>query len=175
MSMAETSGNFNLSYPQGTDPVNVHSDIEQLAVDVRDALDSLDLSVIQVTVINNESYTLPAGTPVYANGYTTQTLVKKALPSTNKPIFGLLKAETTTGSQGIVVVAGVLKNINLSNSMYEAGDVLYIDEDGWLTTTRPTEGNAVAVGVVAKPGVEGVIIVEAKGNGTWGALKDGLS
>jgi len=172
--MAQTSGNFNLSYPQATDPVNVHSDIEQLATDVRNALEGLDMSVIQVTVINDESYSLPAGTPVYASGYSTQTLIKKALPSITTPIFGLLKTSLASGAQGVVVVAGVLRNINLSNAMYTPGAVLYVDTDGGLTAIRP-EGNAVAVGMVAVPGNPGIVIVEAKGNGTWGALKDGLS
>ena len=172
--MAQTSGDFNLSYPQATDAVNVHSDIEQLATDVRDALQSLDLSIIQTTVINDESYLLSAGTPVYASGYSTQTLIKKAVQSTSNPIFGLLKTDLASGAQGVVVVAGILRNINLSNAMYEAGSVLYVDTDGGITAIRP-EGNATAVGVVASPGSNGVIIVEAKGNGTWGALKDGLS
>jgi hypothetical protein len=44
-----------------------------------------------------------------------------------------------------------------------------------LTTTRPTEGSA-AVGVVANSdAANGIIVVEAKGNGTWGALKNGMS
>jgi hypothetical protein len=40
-----------------------------------------------------------------------------------------------------------------------------------LSTTQ----SGGAVGVIAKKAVEGVIIVEAKGNGTWGALKAGLA
>lgn len=171
--MAQTSGNYNLSYPQATDPVNVHSDFEQLATDVRNALEGLDLSIIQVTVINDESYLLPAGTPVYASGYNTQTLIKKALPSTTNPIFGLLKTDLASGAQGVVVVAGVLKNINTSS--FTAGDVLYVSEEGFITNSRPVSGSG-AVGVVAvTDSISGVIIVEAKGNGTWGALKDGLS
>ena len=171
--MAQTSGDFNLSYPQAEDPVNVHSDIEQLATDVRDALEGLDMSIIQVTVINDESYSLPAGTPVYASGYNVQTLIKKALPSTTSPIFGLLKTSLASGAQGVVVVAGVLKNINTSS--FVAGDVLYVSEEGFITNSRPVSGSG-AVGVVAvTDSVSGVIIVEAKGNGTWGALKDGLS
>lgn len=170
--MAQTSGDFSLSYPQATDAVNVHSDIEQLATDVRDALESMDLSIIQVTVINDESYSLNAGTPVYASGYNVQTLVRKALPSTTNPIFGLLKTDLASGAQGVVVVAGVLRNVNTSG--FTSGDVLYVSEEGFITNTRP-EGGSGAVGIVAHAANPGVIIVEAKGNGTWGALKDGLS
>jgi hypothetical protein len=170
--MAQTSGDFSLSYPQATDAVNVHSDIEQLATDVRDALEALDLSIIQVTVINDEPYLLSAGTPVYASGYNVQTLVKKALPSTTNPIFGLLKTDLASGAQGVVVVAGVLRNVNTSS--FTTGDVLYVSEEGFITNTRPVGGSG-AVGVVAHAANTGVIIVEAKGNGTWGALKDGLS
>lgn len=170
--MAQTSGNFNLSYPQETDPVSVHSDIEQLATDVRDALESLDLSMIQVTVINDELSLLPAGTPVYASGYNVQTLVKKAIPTTTNPIFGLLKTDVAAGEQGIVVVAGVLRNVNTTS--FVAGDVLFVSESGFITNARPASGSG-AVGVVAHAANPGVIIVEAKGNGTWGALRDGLS
>ena len=71
-----------------------------------------------------------------------------------------------------MVVAGVLEDINTSN--HTTGDILYIGEEGGLTHTRP-DGGSGAVGIVAHAAELGVIIVEAKGNGTWGALKAGLA
>lgn len=170
---SQTSGSFNLQYPEATDPVNVHGDIKTLAEDVRDALASIDQSTIQVRVKNGEaSEQLVAGTPVYVTGFDTVTIVKKATRE-NYPIFGLLKNTLTPGQEGIVVVAGVLPNIN--TSAYQDGAVLYVAETGGLTSVRPDAGSA-AVGIVAKSNaVSGLIIVEAKGNGTWGALKDGLA
>jgi hypothetical protein len=167
--MAQTSGDFSLRYPQASDAVNVHGDIANLAEDVQDALSGLDLSVIQVSVINASGQTLPAGTPVYVTDYSTATKVNKAVPSTTNPILGLLKQDLTSNSQGVCVVAGVLKNIDTRN--FENGDVLYVGTDGWLTKTQ----SGGAVGIVAKKDVSGIIIVEAKGNGTWGALKAGLA
>jgi hypothetical protein len=167
--MAQTSGNFPLRYPQSTDPVNVHGDIANLAEDIKYALSGLDLSVIQVSVINASGQTLPAGTPVYVTDYSTATKVNKAVPSTINPILGLLKQDLVNNSQGVCVVAGVLENIDTRN--FDNGDVLYVGSDGWLTKTQ----SGGAVGIVAKKSVDGIIIVEAKGNGTWGALKAGLA
>jgi hypothetical protein len=169
--MTNTSGDFPLPYPEATDPVNVHGDIKDLAFEVSQTLDSLDLSVIQVSVLNNSGVAISAGDPVYATGYTTATTIAKATPSTS-PILGLSKQTLQNGSSGIVVVAGVLKNVNTSS--FSNGDVLYVGSSGGLTNTRP-DGGSGAVGIVAHSNVSGTIIVEAKGNGTWGALKAGLA
>lgn len=169
---SQTSGNFNLQYPEASDPVNVHGDIKVLAEDVRDALSGLDLSVIQVRVKNDSGETLNATTPVYVTGFDTLTLVDKATRTTS-PIFGLLKNTVAQNAEGIVVVAGVLSNVNTSG--FTAGSTLYVNDSGALTSTRPANGGP-AVGIVARSDSNfGVIIVEAKGNGTWGSLRDGLA
>ncbi len=162
-------GVFNLPYPAATDPVNVHGDIKQLADRLKIVLPPLGISAFQISVINNTGETLPAGTPVYATGYTTKTTVAKALPSTTEPILGLLKQQLLNLSEGICVVAGVMEDIN--TSAFANGDVLYVGPSGGLTNV-PGSG---AVGIVAHAASNGIIIVEAKGNGTWGALKAGLA
>jgi len=169
--MTNTSGDFPLPYPEATDSVNVHGDIKDLASEVSQALSSMDLSVIQVAVLNNSGSVISAGDPVYATGYTTATTISKAVPTTS-PILGLSKQTLQDGSSGIVVVAGVLKNVNTSS--FSNGDVLYVASGGGLTNSRP-EGGSGAVGIVAHSNSSGTIIVEAKGNGTWGALKAGLA
>jgi hypothetical protein len=169
--MTNTSGSYPLPYPESTDLVNVHGDIKELASSVSTTLQALNLSVIQLDVKNTSGSTITAGTPVYAVSYSGLTTIDKALPTTS-PILGLLKTTLTDSQSGVVVVAGVLNNINLS--AYAVGDVLYVAEGGGLTKTRPAGGSG-AVGVVAKSGASGIIIVEAKGNGTWGALKAGLA
>lgn len=169
--MTNTSGNFPLPYPEATDPVNVHGDIRDLASGVSQTLSALNLSIIQIPVTNNSGVLISAGDPVYTTGYTTRTTVAKATPITS-PILGLAKQSIQSGSDGIVVVAGVLNNINTSS--FENGDVLYVAESGGLTSSRPVGGSG-AVGIVAYASVNGIIIVEAKGNGTWGALKAGLA
>lgn len=168
--MATTNdGVFNLPFPESTDPVNVHGDIKALADRLKIVLPPLGISAFQISVINDSGETLPAGTPVYAVGYTTKTTVDKALPTTPAPILGLLKESLADGIEGICVVAGVMENINTSS--FEDGDVLYVGSEGGLSNLA-THG---AVGIVAHAAVDGIIIVEAKGNGTWGALKAGLS
>lgn len=166
-------GLFNLPFPISTDPVNVHGDIEQLADRLRIVLPPLGISAFQIPAINNSGETLPAGTPVISTGYTTKTTIAKALPSTTDPILGLLKQPLANGSEGIVVVAGVMENIDTQS--FESGDVLYVGPSGGLTNTRPATGSG-AVGICAySNNTNGIIIVEAKGNGTWGALKAGLA
>lgn len=169
---------WSIQYPLSTAPVNVHGDMENLAVSVKDALNSIDTSIIQVNVFNDTGSTLLATTPVYAiqsppaPRESSYTYVQKAFPNTTSPILGLVKFDIPNKESGIVVVAGVLANVNNSNR--NEGDVLYVGSDGSLTNVRP-QGGSGAVGIVAKAGINGIIIVEAKGNGTWGALRDGLS
>jgi hypothetical protein len=165
-------GLFNLPYPLAEDPVNVHGDIEALADRLKIILPPLGLSQFQIQVKNTGGSTLAAGTPVYATGYTTVTTVSKAIPTTTSPILGLLKTSLANNAEGIAVVAGVMEDINTSG--FSNGDVLYVAESGGLTATRPTSGSG-AVGIVAHAASSGIIIVEAKGNGTWGALKAGLA
>jgi len=160
---------YNLPYPVANDPVNVHEDIESLVNRLMVILPPLGLSQFQLGILNNSGENLPAGTPVYATGYTTKTTIAKALPSTQEPILGLLKTSVPNSSDGIVVVAGVMDNINTSG--FENGDVLYVGQSGGLSNQQ----YGGAVGVVAHASNTGIIIVEAKGNGTWGALKSGLA
>jgi hypothetical protein len=168
--MATTNdGVFNLPFPESTDPVNVHGDIKALADRLKVVLPPLGISAFQISVINDSGETLPAGTPVFANGYSTTTTVDKALRSTSSPILGLLKQSLADGIAGICVVAGVMENIN--TSAFENGDVLYVGAEGGLSNNA----GSGAIGIVAHAAADGIIIVEAKGNGTWGALKAGLS
>jgi hypothetical protein len=84
--------------------------------------------------------------------------------------LGLAKTNIAIGVNGIVVVSGILENVNTSS--FSAGDILYAGEFGGLTAEQDAGG---AVGIVAHAAASGLIIVEAKGNGTWGALKAGLA
>jgi len=170
MATNQTSGQFQIAFPRSTDPVNVHGDLEQLAGDVKESLESIDVSIIQIDVKNVSGLTLPAGTPVYIFNYSdTVPGIKhytEDLWSSGsvKPVLGLLKTSLNNNSIGKVVVAGVLANVNTAS--FVTGDVLYVGRpDGGLTKVRPGYAHTT----------NGVIIVEAKGNGTWGALKAGLA
>lgn len=168
-----------VKYPLENSPVNVHGDFKKLAESLDAILPAYGVSYFQIDIINESGSTIGAGVPVYVVGHTQSGITKiaKALPSTSSPILGLLKNEATSTSlgikNGIVVVAGVMEGLNTSD--FATGDVLYVGPSGGLTNVRPIGGSA-AVGICAYAHLtNGIVIVEAKGNGTWGALRDGLS
>jgi hypothetical protein len=159
---------YNLQYPLASDAVNVHGDLERLVRQLEAVLPLASYS--QVKVINTSNEKIFAGDPVYVTGYTTATTVARATSATTQPILGLSKNDIEINVTGIAVVSGILEGINTSG--YVAGDILYAGEFGGLTKTQDVGG---AVGIVAHAGTSGLIVVEAKGNGTWGALKAGLA
>ncbi len=171
--MAEITNNYGLTYPEATDSVNVHNDIKKLADDIDDAIASLDASNVRIKVLNNSGTTIGAGKPVYATGHTNNKTTISLFTSTlsdNYPLLGLTKTSLANNESGEVVVAGVLTNINTSG--FSVGELLYVNSSGALTNT--VNGGAIGIVAVADP-VIGVIVIQAKGNGTWGALKAGLA
>jgi hypothetical protein len=162
------SDSYDLPYPLAEDSVNVHGDIKQLVEKLEAVLPLASYS--QVSVLNNSGVTMNPGDPVYVTGFTTATTVAKANSTTTSPILGLVKSTTLNNANGIVVVSGVIQNINTSG--YTEGDILYSGESGGLTNQITSGG---AVGVVVYASENGIISVDSKGNGTWGALKAGLS
>lgn len=190
--MPNQSSNYpSMKYPIASDPVNVHGDFKVLVDALNDILPPLGMTSVSSPVRNaSSSVSLPAGTPVFISGSTShdgklKPLVQKYNPSSpdhnpDFPILGLMKADTlpasSTNGDGIVVVSGIIE-INTTN-IGPAGTKVYVDNNGSLVGNRPSTGPARYVGVVAiqatKP-LGGMVIVQTKGNGTWGALKDGLS
>lgn len=166
--MPQLSTSFKLPFPIATDSVDVHGDIKDLVEALVKALPTASYS--QLEVLNSSGSTINAGDPVFVSGYSTKTTVSKATSSTTLPILGLAKSEILNNDSGIIVVSGVLSEVNTSG--FTAGNILYAGSTGGLTATPDAGG---AVGIVAHAASSGVIIVEAKGNGTWGALKAGLA
>jgi hypothetical protein len=123
---------------------------------------------------------LPAGTPVYISGNVShggqmKTTVERYNPSSlthnpDSPILGLIQTGISALSDGVAVVSGVLQ-MNTTN-IGTPGTKVYIDGSGQLVGGRPSSGPARYVAVVAVQGTQGLIVVQTKGNGTWGALKD---
>lgn len=164
---------YNLPYPEIDDNVNVHGDIALLATQLDTTLAGLGLSYMKLDVKNVSGETIPEATPVYVTGFNTKTTIGVSLPATTQPVLGLTKSDIANNADGIVVVSGVMPGINTSS--FTAGSILYIKNGGGLTATRPSDG-AAAIGVCAySDSSNGIIVVEAKGNGTWGALKNGLA
>ena len=176
--MAKDSVKYSIPYPEDSDPVDITNDIKVIVDRLETILPPLGVSYFEILVRNETGNTIPAGYPVYAVGSnvdsnsTVRTKIDISTPTITKPILGLTKTSLGNNSNGVVVVAGVVEGVNTSSFL--AGDVLYVADGGGLTKTRPASGGA-AVGIVGHAATTGVVIVQAKGNGTWGALKDGLS
>jgi hypothetical protein len=191
--MPQYASNYptSLSYPIASDPVNVHGDFKVLVDALNNILPPLGMTSVASPVRNDSSsLTLPAGTPVFISGKVShggkyKTTVQKYNPSspTHNPdvaILGLTQTDilpaSENGGDGVVVVSGIIQ----MNTVYlgAAGTKVYIDSTGTLVGNRPSTGPARYVGVVAineTKSFGGMLIVQTKGNGTWGALKDGLS
>jgi hypothetical protein len=173
-------GILNLPFPLATDPVDVHGDLAALVDRLKIVLPPLGFSQFQIPVRNISGQNLLAGTPVISNGSvlvnnSPRVTIEKALPSSENPILGLIQTDLNNNEDGVAIVAGVMDGIDLSSGTFINGEPVYIGSDGWITGTRPVSGNATAVGVVVHAALDGMLVVQAKGNGTWGALKDGLS
>jgi len=190
--MPQSSSNYpTMQYPIASDPVNVHGDFKVLVDALNNILPPLGMTSVSSPVRNaSSSLSLPAGTPVYISGsapYEGKTIptVERYNPSSpsynpNSPILGLMQADTLpaslTGGNGIAVVSGIIQ-MNTTD-LGSSGTKIYVDQNGVLVSGRPATGPAIYIGVVAVQAIKslgGMIIVQTKGNGTWGALKDGLS
>jgi hypothetical protein len=175
--MATGSTNtYDLPYPVLSDPVNVHEDIQSLAERLEDVLSNVGVPFISLEVRNISGASIAKGTPVYITGYTTKPTVEKCVSDnlSTFPVVGITQAAISNNTNGVIIVSGVFENINTSS--FTAGEILYVANGGGLTDSIPTGGSG-AVAVVAKSNATtGVIIVgQPKGNGTWGALKNGLA
>ena len=182
--MPQGSSNYpTMKYPLASDPVNVHGDIKVLVDALNNILPPLGMTSVSSPVRNNTSLALSSGTPVYISGNVShsgqmKTTVEKYNPSASNhnpdsPILGLIQTAIPALSDGVAVVSGVVQ-MN-TTGLGSPGTKVYINSNGELVGGRPLTGPARYVAVVAVQGTQGLIVVQTKGNGTWGALKDGLS
>jgi len=182
--MPQSSSNYpTMKYPLASDPVNVHGDFKVLVDALNNILPPLGMTSVSSPVRNNTNFVLLAGTPVYITGNVShggqmKTTVERYNPSSlthnpDAPILGLIQTGIPALTDGVAVVSGVLQ---MNTSLFGApGTKVYINSNGELVGGRPATGAARYVAVVAVTGTQGLIVVQTKGNGTWGALKDGLS
>jgi hypothetical protein len=179
MATGQSSNYPTMKYPLASDPVNVHGDIKSLVDALNDILPPLGMTSVSSPVRNISGVTLDIGTPVFIDSSISGTpTVKKYNPSSQThnpdvPILGLTQSVLANNADGVVVVSGVIQ-MNTS-SLGAAGTKVYVDSNGNLVSGRPSTGPARYIAVVAVQGSRGLLIVQTKGNGTWGALKDGLS
>jgi hypothetical protein len=183
--MPQYASNYpnSLSYPIASDPVNVHGDFKVLVDALNNILPPLGYGAAYLDIRNVSGSPIAIGTPVFITGHVSyggslKSTVAKYNPSSpshnaNVPILGLAKTDIEDGANGIVIVSGVLQTNTTGYG--PAGTKVYVDSTGSLVGERPTTGPARYVAVVAVQATQGLLIVQTKGNGTWGALKDGLS
>ena len=178
--MSQSSSNYpTMKYPLASDPVNVHGDFKVLVDALNDILPPLGYGAAYLDARNITGTTIYIGTPVFISGSISgKSLIEKYNPSSGShnpdiPILGLVKNNIENNTNGLVIVSGVLE-MN-TTSLGVPGTRVYVDENGNLASTRPETGPARYVAVVAIQSVTGMLVVQTKGNGTWGALKDGLS
>jgi hypothetical protein len=171
-----------MKYPLASDPVNVHGDIKVLVDALNDILPPLGYGAAYIDVRNTTNSTIIQGTPVFISGSVSgKSLIQKYDPSSvshnpDVPILGLVKNDIANNTNGLVIVSGVIQ-MNTTN-LGPAGTKIYVDNTGTLVAGRPSTGPARYIAVVAIQAtlaLGGMLIVQTKGNGTWGALKDGLS
>jgi hypothetical protein len=182
--MPQYASNYptSLSYPIASDPVNVHGDFKVLVDALNNILPPLGYGAAYIDVRNTTETTISQGIPVFISGSLSgKSLIQKYDPSSvshnpDVPILGLVKNDIPNNSNGLVIVSGVIQ-MN-TTSLGSAGTKVYVDNTGTLVSGRPSTGPARYIAVVAIQATlaeGGMLIVQTKGNGTWGALKDGLS
>jgi hypothetical protein len=181
--MPVSSSNYpSMQYPIASDPVNVHGDFKVLVDALNNILPPLGYGAAYLDVRNTTGSTILQGVPVFISGSVSgKSLIERYNPSSpshneNVPILGLVKNDISNNSNGLVIVSGVIQ-MN-TTSLGPAGTKVYVDSTGTLVANRPSTGPARYVAVVAIQATlnnGGMLIVQTKGNGTWGALKDGLS
>lgn len=172
----------SLSYPIASDPVNVHGDFKVLVDALNNILPPLGYGAAYIDVRNTTGTAISQGVPVFISGSLSgKSLIQKYDPSSvshnpDVPILGLVKNDIPNNSNGLVIVSGVIQ-MN-TTGLGSAGTKVYVNNTGTLVAGRPATGPARYIAVVAIQATlaeGGMLIVQTKGNGTWGALKDGLS
>lgn len=166
-----------IPYPESNDPVNIHTDMQSMAEKVNDLLTALQIPYLPLQVKNESGEQLVAGTPVYINGYLSgkPTVGKSIATDINTfPVIGLMKSVVEDTEEGVAVIVGSLVNINTDS--YDAGDKLYVGENGGLTNIKPSDGSAAVAVVAYSHTTQGIVVVGPikGGNGTWGSLKQGI-
>ena len=119
-----------------------------------------------INVKNLSGETLAKGTAVHATGVTGEnvTVIKAdASIAGNMPAVALLNEQLTDNSVGQAIIAGRLIGINTSALL--AGEPVYVNTEGNLTSTKPTGSLLIQnIGTAAKINAsDGEIIIQGSG------------
>jgi hypothetical protein len=109
---------------------------------------------VVASVRNETGATITKGQAVYINGAggnkATVALARANAEATSSSTYGIVQNDISNNSNGTVVIAGIIENIN--TSAFVAGTTLYLSPSvaGGLTSVKPSAPNhMVTIGVVA--------------------------
>jgi hypothetical protein len=101
---------------------------------------TIDSNHVEVACTNNSGASISVGTPVYQTGASGNNITiapADADDAAKMPAIGLTASTIANGSDGTVVIMGVVTG--LDTSAFTAGDVVYVGTTaGTLTTSPPT-------------------------------------
>jgi hypothetical protein len=171
--MAAETTVFDLPYPLPTDNVDVAGDFAALAQRLDLVLQTIAIQDQEVN--NNSGVTINKGDPVYISGFNGKPNITKseAFDLTTFPIAGFAMSQITNGSDGEILLSGVMSNIDTSS--FSSGDILYVGNSGGLTNNTSSGSGPVGIVLVSSATIGSIIFGSLKGNGTWGSLKEGLA
>ena len=141
-------------------------DASQFSIEVNNVSASIQAEDLVITVKNQSGVTLPAGTAVKATGVQGQNITIVSASADNPslmPAIGVLNQEITNNASGECYIAGRLENINTSNLV--AGAAVYVNNNGGLTSTKPTGSSLIQnIGIAAKiNATEGELVIQGSG------------
>ena len=141
-------------------------DASQFSIEVNNVTSSLQTQDVFVNVKNVSGGPINKGIAVHATGVTGENInVIKADSSisANMPAIGLLETTLNNNATGRAIISGRLKNIDTSG--LTAGEPVYVNGSGILTSNKPTGSDLIQnIGVAGKiNATEGEIIVQGAG------------
>jgi len=117
---------------------------------------------LHLQVRNDDTVTIPAGTPIYSTGEIggserIKVRIASASNAATMPAIGIVETTlTTTGDtqDGFAIINGVYnENITPVEGSPAIGDNVYVYSNGGLTTVKPTGSNLIQnIGIVLKTG-----------------------
>jgi len=135
-------------------------------IEVDNVTSSLQTQDVFVNVKNTSGSPINKGLAVHATGVTGENInviLADSSISANMPAIGLLEETLANNATGRAIISGRLKNIDTSGLV--AGQSVYVNGAGVLTTNKPTGSDLIQnIGICGKVNAtEGEIIVVGSG------------
>jgi len=114
---------------------------------------------LHIQVRNDDSVTIPAGTPIYSTGEIggserIKVRIASASDASKMPAIGITETElnTTSTQDGFAIINGIYNtNIIPVSGNPTVGDTIYVDANGGVTTIKPSGSNLIQnIGTVLK-------------------------